>query len=71
MTTLTFTEPVDLLELDGILKKLDVLTPGTSLRVGLKDNSFVTKIVIFPAVPADKTDDMKNLAEEINATLEM
>ncbi len=71
MTTLTFSEPIEIERLTGVLKKLDLVTPGTSLRVGLKDNSFVTKIAIYPAVPNDKTDDMKKLSEEIGATLEM
>ena len=71
VTTLIFTDPVKIEMLTDVLKKLDVVTPDTSLRVGLKDNSFVTKIDIFPTVPSDKSDDMKKLAEEFGATLEM
>lgn len=71
MTTLTFVEPIDILKLSDVLKKLDNITPDTSLLVGLKDNAFVTKIIIPPAVSADKTDDMKKLADVIGAVLEM
>lgn len=71
MTTLTFVAPIDILKLNDVLKKLDDITPDTGLLVGLKDNAFVTKITISPAVSADKTDDMKKLAEAIGAVLEM
>lgn len=71
MTTLTFVQPIEIEKLADVLKRLDVITPDTSLRVGLKDNSFVTKIIIYPAVPGNKADDMKKLSEMIGATLEM
>ncbi len=71
MTTLTFEAPFELVKLAGVLAKLNEITPNTYLHISLKVNRWVTKIAIFPAVPAEKKGDMERLAKEIGATLEM
>lgn len=71
MTTLTFTVPIELEKLNDVLKKLNEVTPNANLRVGLKNNTLVTVIDIFPAVPTEKKEEMEKLALDIGATLEM
>lgn len=71
MTTLIFEQPIEIAKLTDVLKKLDEVTPDTSLIVELKDNSFVTKITISPAVSSDRVVDLTKLAEEIGAKLEL
>lgn len=78
MTKLTFESPIEIfersIEMDrfaDILARLKEITPETSLQVSLRDNTFITKIVIFPAVPVEKKEDMEKLAKDFGAVLEM
>ena len=71
MTILIFKTPIEIAKLSDILLHLNKITPETNLLISLSGNTYITKISIFPDVPAEKVANMEKMVSEFGATLNL